>query len=123
MSPPPLRHAKLVRTKDGIVELRQKGTLLVSSANRSRPVGAAVSTETIARFLAEVSRNQRQHDNDNDSLADALPVQNTIRVQSAADSQATAAGLSRCAHACVRPETLRAGPGVIMSLLRSHIGA
>ena len=52
--PSPTRHAKLMPLKDGIVELRQKGASLRMIRELLATVGIAVSTDTIARFLAEV---------------------------------------------------------------------
>src|SRR5438132_3410545 len=53
--PSPSRHAKLVPLKDGIVELRQKGASLRLIRELLATVDVAVSTDTIARFLAEVN--------------------------------------------------------------------
>ena len=53
--PPPSRHAKLMPLKDGIVELRQKGASLRLIRELLATVGVAVGTDTIARFLAEVT--------------------------------------------------------------------
>lgn len=53
--PAPTRHAKLMPLKDGIVELRQKGASLRMIRELLATVGEAVSTDTIARFLAEVN--------------------------------------------------------------------
>ena len=53
--PSPTRHAKLMPLKDGIVELRQKGASLRLIRELLATVGVAVSTDTIARFLAEVN--------------------------------------------------------------------
>ncbi len=53
--PSPTRHAKLMPIKDGIVELRQKGASLRMIRELLATVGVAVSTDTIARFLAEVN--------------------------------------------------------------------
>ena len=53
--PSPTRHAKLMPLKDGIVELRQKGASLRMIRELLATVGVAVSTDTIARFLAEVN--------------------------------------------------------------------
>ena len=53
--PSPTRHAKLMPLKDGIVELRQKGASLRIIRELLATVGVAVSTDTIARFLAEVN--------------------------------------------------------------------
>jgi hypothetical protein len=51
----PTRHAKLMPLKDGIVELRQKGASLRLIRELLATVDVAVSTDTIARFLAEVN--------------------------------------------------------------------
>jgi hypothetical protein len=53
--PVPTRHAKLLPFKDGIVELRQKGASLRLIRELLATVDVAVGTDTIARFLAEVS--------------------------------------------------------------------
>jgi hypothetical protein len=53
--PSPTRHAKLMPLKDGVVELRQKGASLRMIRELLATVGVAVSTDTIARFLAEVN--------------------------------------------------------------------
>ena len=53
--PSPTRHAKLAPFKDGIVELRQKGASLRLIRELLATVNVAVGTDTIARFLAEVS--------------------------------------------------------------------
>jgi arginine repressor len=59
--------------KGGVIELRQKGASLGLIRELLATVGVTVSTATIARFLTEVATIQLQHDNVNDSLADALP--------------------------------------------------
>ncbi len=53
--PSPSRHAKLMPVKDGIVELRQKGASLRLIRELLATVGVSVGTDTIARFLAEVT--------------------------------------------------------------------
>lgn len=53
--PSPSRHAKLMPLKDGIVELRQKGASLRLIRELLATVEVAVGTDTIARFLAEVT--------------------------------------------------------------------
>ena len=53
--PSPSRYAKLMPLKDGIVELRQKGASLRLIRELLLTVDVAVSADTIARFLAEVS--------------------------------------------------------------------
>ena len=53
--PSPSRHAKLMPFKDGIVELRQKGGSLRLIRELLATVSVAVGTDTIARFIAEVS--------------------------------------------------------------------
>ena len=53
--PPPMRHAKLMPMKEGIIELRQKGASLRLIRELLATVGVAVSIDTIARFLAEVN--------------------------------------------------------------------
>jgi hypothetical protein len=63
---PPTRHAKLIPFKDGIVELRQKGASTRLIRELLATINVTVSTETIARFLAEVtgessSRRKSKH--------------------------------------------------------------
>src|ERR1700736_4900718 len=53
--PSPTRHAKLMPLKEGIVELRQKGASLRLIRELLATVDVLVGTDTIARFLAEVS--------------------------------------------------------------------
>jgi hypothetical protein len=53
--PSPMRHAKLMPMKEGIIELRQKGASLRLIHELLATVGVAVGTDTIARFLAEVN--------------------------------------------------------------------
>jgi hypothetical protein len=53
--PAPTRHAKLMPMKDGIVELRQKGASLRLIRELLATVDVFVGTDTIARFLAEVT--------------------------------------------------------------------
>ncbi len=53
--PSPSRDAKLLPLKDGIVELRQKGASLRLIRELLATVDVAVGTDTIARFLAEVT--------------------------------------------------------------------
>jgi hypothetical protein len=53
--PSPMRHAKLMPMKEGIIELRQKGASLRLIRELLATVDVAVSIDTIARFLAEVS--------------------------------------------------------------------
>jgi len=53
--PSPIRHAKLMPLKEGIIELRQKGASLRLIRELLATVDVAVSTDTIARFLAEVN--------------------------------------------------------------------
>jgi hypothetical protein len=53
--PSPMRHAKLMPMKDGIIELRQKGASLRLIRELLATVDVAVSIDTIARFLAEVN--------------------------------------------------------------------
>ena len=53
--PSPTRHAKLMPLKEGIVELRQKGASLRLIRELLLSVNVAVSADTIARFLVEVS--------------------------------------------------------------------
>ena len=53
--PSSIRHAKLMPMKEGIIELRQKGASLRLIRELLATVDVAVSTDTIARFLAEVN--------------------------------------------------------------------
>ena len=53
--PSPSRYAKLMPLKEGIVELRQKGASLRLIRELLLTVDVAVSADTIARFLAEVT--------------------------------------------------------------------
>jgi hypothetical protein len=53
--PPPLRYAKLMPLKDGIIELREKGASLRLIRELLATVDVLVSIDTIARFLAEVN--------------------------------------------------------------------
>ena len=53
--PSPMRHAKLMPMKEGIIELRQKGASLRLIRELLATVDVAVSIDTIARFLAEVN--------------------------------------------------------------------
>jgi hypothetical protein len=56
--PPPMRYAKLMPLKDGIIELREKGASLRLIRELLATVDVAVGTDTIARFLAEVNGEQ-----------------------------------------------------------------
>jgi hypothetical protein len=51
----PIRYAKLMPFKDGILELRQKGASTRLIRELLATVNVGVSTETIARFLAEMT--------------------------------------------------------------------
>src|SRR5512132_3185040 len=53
--PSPMRHAKLMPMKEGIIELRQKGASLRLIRELLATVDVSVSIDTIARFLAEVN--------------------------------------------------------------------
>jgi hypothetical protein len=53
--PPPMRYAKLMPLKDGIIELREKGASLRLIRELLATVDVSVSIDTIARFLAEVN--------------------------------------------------------------------
>ena len=53
--PSPIRHAKLMPFKDGIIELRQKGASLRLIRELLATANVGVGTDTIARFLAEVT--------------------------------------------------------------------
>jgi hypothetical protein len=52
---PPARHVKLIPLKEGIIELRQKGASFRLIRELLATVGVAVGTDTIMRFLAEVT--------------------------------------------------------------------
>ena len=53
--PSPMRHAKIMPMKEGIIELRQEGASLRLIRELLATVDVAVSIDTIARFLAEVN--------------------------------------------------------------------
>ncbi len=53
--PSPMRHAKLMPMKEGIIELREKGASLRLIRELLATVDVSVSIDTIARFLAEVN--------------------------------------------------------------------
>ena len=53
--PSPMRHAKLMPMKEGIIELRQKGASLRLIRELLATIDVSVSIDTIARFLAEVN--------------------------------------------------------------------
>ena len=59
--PSPMRHAKLMPFKDGIVELRQKGASLRLIQELLATANVGVGTDTIARFLAEVTGETTRH--------------------------------------------------------------
>jgi hypothetical protein len=59
--PSSTRQAKLMPMKDGIIELRQKGASLRLIRELLATVGVAVGTDTIARFLADVTGEQPLH--------------------------------------------------------------
>ena len=59
--PPPMRYAKLMPLKEGIVELREKGASLRLIRELLATVDVSVSIDTIARFLAEVNAEQPAH--------------------------------------------------------------
>jgi hypothetical protein len=75
--PSPIRHAKLMPMKEGIIELRQKGASLRLIRELLATVDVAVSTDTIARFLADVNR-------------DAAPARRSKRTRRHCASSATA---------------------------------
>jgi hypothetical protein len=75
--PSPMRHAKLMPMKEGIIELRQKGASLRLIRELLATVDVAVSPDTIARFLAEVN-------------GDAAPARRSKRSRSFRASSATA---------------------------------
>jgi len=85
----PARHAKLMPTKDGIVELRQKGASLRLICELLATVGVAVGTDTIARFLAEVSGEQPLHRTSNRPSGARHARRRTVRVQPSAVPAAT----------------------------------
>jgi hypothetical protein len=59
--PSPIRHAKLMPFKDGIIELRQKGASLRLIQELLATANVGVGTDTIARFLAEVTGETTPH--------------------------------------------------------------
>lgn len=59
--PSPMRHAKLMPFRDGIVELRQKGASLRLIRELLATANVGVGTDTIARFLAEVTGEPTPH--------------------------------------------------------------
>jgi hypothetical protein len=84
--PSPMRHAKLMPMKDGIIELREKGASLRLIRELLATVDVAVSIDTIARFLAEVS-------------GDAAPTRRSKRTRHHRAASATATGASAPAQA------------------------
>lgn len=89
--PSPVHHAKLIPMKDGIMELRQKGASPRLIRELLATVGLAVSTATIMRFLAEVSRNSASARQRQRFAHGRTPVQNTTRGEAAAVLVATVA--------------------------------
>jgi hypothetical protein len=87
----PVHHAKLMPMKDGIMQLRQKGASLRLIRELLATVGLAVSTATITRFLAEVSRNSASARQRQRFAHGRTSVQNTTRGQAAAVLVATVA--------------------------------
>ena len=59
--PSPNRHAKLMPFKDGMVELRQKGASFRLIRELLATANVGVGTDTIARFLAEVTGEPTPH--------------------------------------------------------------
>src|SRR5260370_15013093 len=55
--PPPKRYAKLMPLREGIVELREQGASLRLIRELLATVEVSVTTDTIARFRAEVNGN------------------------------------------------------------------
>lgn len=89
--PPPVRHAKLMPMRDGTIELRQKGQSFRLIRELLATVGVAVGAAIFAWFLAELSHNSASALQRQRFARGRTPVQNTIRVQSAAVSPATVA--------------------------------
>ena len=85
--PSPMRHAKLMPLKEGIVELRQKGASLRMIRELLATVGVAVGTDTIARFLAEVNGEQTPRRSSDRRAA----VRNSNRSRTANTAEITAA--------------------------------
>ncbi len=79
--PSPMRHAKLMPMKEGIIELREKGASLRLIRELLATVGVAVSTDTIARFLAEVNGEPQPLANSKRPSRARYPRRNTTRVQ------------------------------------------
>jgi hypothetical protein len=86
--PPPTRYAKLMPLKDGIIELRVKGASLRLIRELLATVDVAVSIDTIARFLAEVS-------------GDPASTRRSKRIRHHRAASATAMGASAPAQASV----------------------
>jgi len=89
--PSPTRHAKLMPLKEGIVELRQKGASLRLIRELLLTVNVAVSADTIARFLVEVSdasvpRREPQRRSSRRTITAAATLARTSAVQSPADA-------------------------------------
>jgi len=82
--PSPSRHAKLMPVKDGIVELRQKGASLRLIRELLATVDVAVGTDTIARFLAEVTGDSTAEQPPRRSARRPAAVQNANRRRPAA---------------------------------------
>jgi len=59
--PSPIRHAKLMPFKDGIIELRQKGASFRLIRELLATANVGVGTDTIARFLTEVTGETTPH--------------------------------------------------------------
>jgi hypothetical protein len=89
--PSPTRHAKLMPLKEGIVELRQKGASLRLIRELLLTVNVAVSADTIARFLVEVSdasapRREPQRRSSRRTVTAAATQARTSAVPSPADA-------------------------------------
>jgi hypothetical protein len=77
--------------RDGTIELRQKGQSFRLFRELLATVGVAVGAAIFAWFLAELSHNSASALQRQRFARGRTPVQNTIRVQSAAVSPATVA--------------------------------
>lgn len=83
--PSPSRHAKLMPVKDGIVELRQKGASLRLIRELLATVDLAVGTDTIARFLAEVTGDSTAEQPDHRSSRRRMAARRTNHRRPAAE--------------------------------------
>lgn len=99
--PSPMRHAKLMPLKDGIVELRQKGASLRLIRELLSTIDVSISIDSIARFLAEASA---------DSKAPQTSQQRRRRSVAAAAPSARSADVPPTAAASPPPSPVAASP-------------